>query len=348
MVRLASAVADEMGIDAEIIDLRSLDRAGLDWETIGTSIRKTNNVVVLEQGPLVASYWPQRRPTRSRIASSTSSISRSNAFTGDILPPASPRRSNGPHSSAPQKSARASFRSWLILGPADACGGDAVAAVAGTGRPEICRQKLKARLAWREPSQGNRPPEEAGHEWRPPVRGCRGHRRASGIGEAVCRELDAPGIERRSCRSGRTSQRCRAGNRRAFFADVADQPELERCAELIEAELGAATILVNSAGIIQQPLPPEELNLAVWDEIIRVDQRGTYISCLTFGRRMAMRGCGSIVNIASIAGMRSVPLHAYAPAKAAHGPDVRVRGTVSYMNELRAWALLAVLASRAN
>ena len=32
---------------------------------------------------------------------------------------------------------------------------------------------------------------------------------------------------------------------------------------------------------------------------------------------MAVRGAGSIVNIASITGMRSVPLHAYAPAKAA-------------------------------
>jgi 2-oxoisovalerate dehydrogenase E1 component len=56
MTPLAVEVADEMGIDAEIIDLRSLDRAGIDWETIGASIAKTNNVVVLEQGPLTTSY----------------------------------------------------------------------------------------------------------------------------------------------------------------------------------------------------------------------------------------------------------------------------------------------------
>ena len=56
MVPLAMRVAEEMGIDAEIVDLRSLDRAGLDWETIGASIRKTNNAVVLEQGPLTVSY----------------------------------------------------------------------------------------------------------------------------------------------------------------------------------------------------------------------------------------------------------------------------------------------------
>ena len=36
--------------------LRSLDRAGIDWDTIGASIRKTNNVVVVEQGSLTISY----------------------------------------------------------------------------------------------------------------------------------------------------------------------------------------------------------------------------------------------------------------------------------------------------
>jgi 2-oxoisovalerate dehydrogenase E1 component len=56
MTPLAVKAADEMGIDAEVIDLRSLDRAGLDWETIGASVRKTNNVVMLEQGPLTTSY----------------------------------------------------------------------------------------------------------------------------------------------------------------------------------------------------------------------------------------------------------------------------------------------------
>jgi len=56
MTPLAMRVADEMGLDVEIIDLRSLDRAGIDWETITASVRKTNNVVVLEQGTLTASY----------------------------------------------------------------------------------------------------------------------------------------------------------------------------------------------------------------------------------------------------------------------------------------------------
>lgn len=56
MTPLAVQAAEEMGVDAEVIDLRSLDRAGLDWETISGSIMKTNNVVILEQGPLTVSY----------------------------------------------------------------------------------------------------------------------------------------------------------------------------------------------------------------------------------------------------------------------------------------------------
>lgn len=56
MVEQSRQAVETLGLDAEIIDLRSLDRAGIDWETIGESIRKTNNVVVVEQSPLTVSY----------------------------------------------------------------------------------------------------------------------------------------------------------------------------------------------------------------------------------------------------------------------------------------------------
>lgn len=56
MVDKAVRAAEQLGIDAEVIDLRSLDRGSLDWETIGESVRKTNHVVMLEQGPLTTSY----------------------------------------------------------------------------------------------------------------------------------------------------------------------------------------------------------------------------------------------------------------------------------------------------
>jgi 2-oxoisovalerate dehydrogenase E1 component len=43
-------------ISAEVIDLRWLDRASIDWDTIGASIRKTNRVLIAEQGPIGTSY----------------------------------------------------------------------------------------------------------------------------------------------------------------------------------------------------------------------------------------------------------------------------------------------------
>jgi 2-oxoisovalerate dehydrogenase E1 component len=43
-------------VDAEVIDLRWLDRASIDWDTIGESIRKTGNVLIAEQGAVGTSY----------------------------------------------------------------------------------------------------------------------------------------------------------------------------------------------------------------------------------------------------------------------------------------------------
>ncbi|WOX07042.1 alpha-ketoacid dehydrogenase subunit alpha/beta [Microbulbifer pacificus] len=56
MVQVVSDAVERLGIDAEVIDLRSLDRAGLDWDTIGASIEKTGNVLIVEQGSIGTSY----------------------------------------------------------------------------------------------------------------------------------------------------------------------------------------------------------------------------------------------------------------------------------------------------
>ncbi len=49
-------VAEFGEIDAEVIDLRWLDRASIDWETIGNSIKKTGHVLITEQGAIGTSY----------------------------------------------------------------------------------------------------------------------------------------------------------------------------------------------------------------------------------------------------------------------------------------------------
>jgi len=142
---------------------------------------------------------------------------------------------------------------------------------------------------------------------------------ASGIGEASARLLAGRGTQVAIVdvaeERGRDVAEAIGG---AFFrASVLDEDEIEAAAQQIEDQLGPADILVTSAGIAQSPRPPEELAMKTWDRVVDTDLRGTYLSCVAFGRRMALRGRGSIVTIASITGMRATPLHAYGPAKAA-------------------------------
>ncbi|MGW6460304.1 alpha-ketoacid dehydrogenase subunit alpha/beta [Streptomyces sp. NPDC055078] len=56
MVHKALEAIEECGADADLIDLRWLDRASIDWDTIGASIRKTNAVLIVEQGAQGTSY----------------------------------------------------------------------------------------------------------------------------------------------------------------------------------------------------------------------------------------------------------------------------------------------------
>ena len=142
---------------------------------------------------------------------------------------------------------------------------------------------------------------------------------ASGIGAACCRELAKRGWTVVAADIDEAAAARVAGEIEgiAYRVDVGDESSVEELARRVEAEAGPVAALVNSAGVIQVPLPPEDLPLQVWDDVVRVDQRGTYLASVAFGRRMAQRRRGAIVNIASIAGMRSMPLHAYTPAKAA-------------------------------
>ena len=49
MVGVCCELAERTGIDAEVIDLRTLDPLGLDWATIEQSVRRTNALMIVEQ-----------------------------------------------------------------------------------------------------------------------------------------------------------------------------------------------------------------------------------------------------------------------------------------------------------
>lgn len=56
MVNHALEAVEQLGIDAEVVDLRWLDRASIDWDTIASSVQKTNAVLIVEQGSIGTSY----------------------------------------------------------------------------------------------------------------------------------------------------------------------------------------------------------------------------------------------------------------------------------------------------
>ena len=99
--------------------------------------------------------------------------------------------------------------------------------------------------------------------------------------------------------------------------DIASEPSVAAAQRQLDRHDTPVTALVVTAAVFQDVLPPGEFAMAAWDNVIRVNLTGTYLANRAFGTAMARRGCGSIVNIASIAALGSFPVHAYAAAKRA-------------------------------
>jgi NAD(P)-dependent dehydrogenase (short-subunit alcohol dehydrogenase family) len=141
---------------------------------------------------------------------------------------------------------------------------------------------------------------------------------ASGIGASCARFFAARDGRVVVADKNEAAARQVAGDIDGFAAavDIAQEAEVEALMARLEDEVGPIAVLVNSAGVLQRTVPPGELTMKEWDLVVRIDLRGTYVCCAAAGLRMARRHGGSIVNIASVAGMRSGPLHSYGPAKA--------------------------------
>jgi NAD(P)-dependent dehydrogenase (short-subunit alcohol dehydrogenase family) len=142
---------------------------------------------------------------------------------------------------------------------------------------------------------------------------------ASGIGLAMANVLARRGW--RVVIADLDRDRCEAaagplGAEVAVF-DVADEVATEAAIAAIEARLGPVEAAMVNAGLIQTPTAPEDFSLDAFDRILAVNVRGVYLTALAAGRRMAARGRGSIVVTGSVTSLRTAPLHAYAPSKAA-------------------------------
>lgn len=67
---------------------------------------------------------------------------------------------------------------------------------------------------------------------------------------------------------------------------------------------GSVDILVNNAGVSWGAMP-EEMTLDQWQKVIDVNLTGCFLMAQAVGRQMLAQGSGSMINIASIAGLTS-------------------------------------------
>jgi NAD(P)-dependent dehydrogenase (short-subunit alcohol dehydrogenase family) len=118
--------------------------------------------------------------------------------------------------------------------------------------------------------------------------------------------------------------RSAGGQAMGIACDVLDRAALERASETIAATFGPVDILVNAAGgnASQATTSGERSFFALEREsvaqVLGANFTGTFQACQVFGRTMAERGSGCIVNIASMAALRPLTrIPAYSAAKAA-------------------------------
>jgi NAD(P)-dependent dehydrogenase (short-subunit alcohol dehydrogenase family) len=105
---------------------------------------------------------------------------------------------------------------------------------------------------------------------------------------------------------------------RAYQADVTDAQSVASAFTQVKDELGVPTIVINNAGTVARA-PSVELAERDWSAVVDVNLSGVFRVAQAAAREMVAAGQpGSIINIASILGLRVRPqVAAYAATKAA-------------------------------
>ncbi len=128
---------------------------------------------------------------------------------------------------------------------------------------------------------------------------------AAGIGAAICRRLAADGIavgvldlniaDATKVANGIVSS---GGKAIALQASVADRAQVNTALDSLRSEFGPVTIVVNNAGITGW-VPFEELTDELWDRMMEINLKGTFIVTQLALPDMKAAQWGRIVNISS-------------------------------------------------
>lgn len=88
--------------------------------------------------------------------------------------------------------------------------------------------------------------------------------------------------------------------------DVTHPSQVQTVVETTLREFGRIDILINNAGI-SWGAPPEEMLLSDWNKVLETNLTGTFLCAQAVGRVMIAQRSGSIINIASVAGLQGAP-----------------------------------------
>ncbi len=118
------------------------------------------------------------------------------------------------------------------------------------------------------------------------------------------------------------SIRSAGGNAITVQADVADETQVLRMFEKVDAKLGRLTGLVNNAGVVDVTARLDEMDMARWRRMFDINVMGSLLCAREAVRRMATRhggDGGAIVNVSSAAARLGAPRQYvdYAAAKGA-------------------------------
>lgn len=99
--------------------------------------------------------------------------------------------------------------------------------------------------------------------------------------------------------------------------DVSSESYARQLAETVKREHGALDVLVNNAGI-SLICPAEDTTADQWQKVMAVNLLGPFLLCKHLGAQMLERRSGSVVNVASVAGLAGV-IHRSAYNASKHG-----------------------------
>jgi len=146
----------------------------------------------------------------------------------------------------------------------------------------------------------------------------------SGIGRAIALGLAEAGADvaptsRRLDQVESTASEVEALGRRSLRAtsDVTDRSSLQAVLDAAVQAFGKVDILVNAAGRTKKA-PTLDFSEQDWNDILETNLTGMLRACQIFGRHMAERRYGRIINIASIGSfLGMLQVTAYSASKAA-------------------------------